>query len=575
LTQSEEPGTLAGSRWTVTVVDLLQTVMRRRAVILGTVLLCAVHPALGAHDGVPSPQERPVFRISTRLVQISVIVTDKNRQSVPGLTAADFRVFDNGQEQRLDLFSAESDPVTRTPAAVVAAGHEPVREFSNRLEGRVGGGVTAILFDRLNTRAEDQFYARGQVVKFLEQIRPEDRIGLYVLDGDMVRVLHDFTSDASSLVRATSRFRGVTSTELAVAEEAPPDLLETGDARLDAEMAAFLEASHQRMVEHFTGVRGDATITALESVANHLAGVRGRKNLIWVSSGFPLSAFTSRGKSRTVEINRATRALNSANVAIYTVDARGLVSAFASPPGARKPVFTSLATVSPNLDILQIVAEETGGRAFLNTNDIKGAVRRAVEDARVTYVLGYYPSHSTWDSKYHEIRVKVARSGVQVRHRKGYLALAKQKQDDPERSASLLGTIRSPLEANGLGLAARVEGVEGSRSDVQITIRLDPGSVVLERAADHWEGSLDVVIAQVHPDGTVVRSYDRTVSLTISAERLDQMIREGFTMRSNVAVLPDVQRLHLVVRDISTGSLGSIIVPGEKLRAILEGETRK
>jgi VWFA-related protein len=78
---------------------------------------------------------------------------------------------------------------------------------------------------------------------------------------------------------------------------------------------------------------------------------------------------------------------------------------------------------APNIDTMHLLANDTSGRAFYNTNDIGGSVRQTIDDARVTYVLSYYPSHDKWDGRFREIKVTVGRSGVEVRHRKGYLAV--------------------------------------------------------------------------------------------------------------------------------------------------------
>jgi VWFA-related protein len=122
----------------------------------------------------------------------------------------------------------------------------------------------------------------------------------------------------------------------------------------------------------------------------------------------------------TLEIQRATRALNNAQVALYSVDARGLIGAFTYDRGRARVV--TLSMVYDNLDILTITADETGGRAFYNTNDLARSLHRALDDAGHTYVLGYYPSHGRWDGRYRQIRVRVTRPGVEVRHRRGYFA---------------------------------------------------------------------------------------------------------------------------------------------------------
>ena len=193
----------------------------RTAIVL-LVLTCAV-----------SAQTPPTtFRATTRLVQVSVVVHDKDRRAVTGLDRADFTLYENGREQPIELFSVESD--RETAAASSRPSPLPTNDFSNRLEGRAAGAVTVILIDRLNTRFEDQTQARDQVVKFLGQIQRDDHVALYVLESNVVRVLHDFTSDATSLLRALSRYRGKTSGELAASEQQVPDFAPTGDAAEDA-----------------------------------------------------------------------------------------------------------------------------------------------------------------------------------------------------------------------------------------------------------------------------------------------------------------------------------------------------
>jgi hypothetical protein len=98
-----------------------------------------------------------------------------------------------------------------------------------------------------------------------------------------------------------------------------------------------------------------------------------------------------------------------------------------------------------------------------------------------------------------------------------------------------------------------------------VTIGVDPTSITLERAADNWEGSLDVVVAQSSPDGSVVRSVDKTMTLRMTAERHAQIMKEGFSINATFAMRPDVARLTVVVRDGPTGSMGTLVVPGNKL----------
>ena len=327
------------------------------------------------------------------------------------------------------------------------------------------------------------------------------------------------------------------------------------------------ESPGTAMRKHFQGLRAVGTVDALESIGRYLAGVQSRKNLIWVSSGFPLAAFGDRGRSKTAEINRATRALNDANVALYTVDARGLVPTLAGVPGNK--TFTTLSMVAENQDFLQSTTEDTGGRAFLNTNDIRGAIRRAADDARMTYVLGYYPTNEVWDGRFHRVEVKVNRPGVEVRHRKGYFAVATQKQASAQRSAALQAAVASPIGASGLGLALRIDPAEGRPAEYRLAVRVEPGGIALEQRGDELRGALDVIVAQIRADGADVRSFDNRADISVSSGRLQQFLRDGLRIEHTVTLAPDAERLRVVVRDVRTGAIGAIGVSRQQLEAIV------
>ena len=503
-------------------------------------------------------EERPTFRSGARLVELSIVVTDRTGNAVTTLSGDDFQIFDEGKPQKIAFFSLEAGRAT--PPAAAAPTRNP-QEFSNRIPDT--GAVTIILFDQLNTGFAEGANVRSHLVKFLEQIQPSDRVGLYALRGaGSLRVLHDFTSDGAALVRAVSRLGGNVSIELEGEQDG---------ARLDAEMQELMtgtsgESGGTAMMRHFRGVRAVATIDALESIGHHLAGVQNRKNLIWVSAGFPLVGFDDRGRSKTGEINRATRALSDANVAVYTVDARGLMPAFSG--GGRKPIFTTLSMVAENQDILRSTAEETGGRAFLNTNDINGAIRRAADDARVTYVVGYYPTNQLWDGRFHNVRVKVNRPGLEVRHRKGYVATATQKQAHALRSAALQAALASPIDASGLGVGLRVDPVEGQPHDYRLTVRVAPSGIALEQSGEESVGAIDAVVAQVRADGAEGRSLDRTLNIRASGERLQQFLRDGLTFAQTVTLHPEAERLRIVVRDVRTGAVGAIGISRRQLQSI-------
>jgi hypothetical protein len=228
------------------------------------------------------------------------------------------------------------------------------------------------------------------------------------------------------------------------------------------------------------------------------------------------------------------------------------------------PRFTTLSAVRTNLDILESAAEETGGRAFFNTNDLSGAIRRAVDDAQAAYTLGYYPTHGKWDGGYRPIEVKVNRRGANVRHRMGYMAAIDGQPLMP--AAAIRAALQSPLDATGLDLSARLQPLSGS--DISVDVTTAPGSVAFAPAGDTWTGTIDLSFVQKLADATSVNRVDRTLDLALDRDQYYNTRTQGFSMQVRVTLHPHAQSLHIIVHDRATGNTGSIVVPADRLHAL-------
>src|ERR1700691_1688551 len=208
----------------------------------------------------------PIIRTTTRLVQINVIAT-KGGAPVPGLKKEDFQVFDNGKRQEIRQFSEETRAILPSVAAPLPQG-----TFTNQLEQRSGtpAAVTAILLDGVNTRFSDQTPARKQVVQFLKQIQPEDRIAIYTLDSRGLRVLHDYTTDSSDLVAKLAKYQGDIAADV------------TGQSEVSDLLGGWMPGAGSSAERAFyLNERIQLTLNAIEFIANNLATLPGRKNLIW------------------------------------------------------------------------------------------------------------------------------------------------------------------------------------------------------------------------------------------------------------------------------------------------------
>jgi len=507
-------------------------------------------------------QPQPPLRVTARLVEVQVIAEAKSGEAVPGLAWEDFALFDEGQEQKISLFAAE------TSQAAEAAEPLPPNTFSNRLERTAEGArsATAILFDGLNTRITDRSYAREQILKFLDQLQARDKIALFAL-GRGLNVLQDFTSDAQALKNALAGYKGDLSME---AESALGPGVDTGVVQL----STWLNEVRLNLIDYYRQDRALRTIRALVAIANHMERLPGRKNLIWVSGSFPVwigreSAPLPEKPAPGIqtfwpEIERAARALNNANLAVYPVDARGLIATEEYSP-EKGSISREAATSSvAGYQVMQVLAERTGGRAFYNNNDLRLALRRATDDGRLVYVLGYKPAHNEWDGKFRRIKVKVKRPGVRVRHREGYFAQPEEPGEPWYRDGVLSAAVWSPVDATRLGLTVRVTPQAGARLDLEL--ELDPRDVRLEQKEGIWQGAVDICLVQIGPRDRHLQTLTHIANLTLSPQTHERVFREkSLVLVERLDRLREAVLLRILVRDIASGALGSVSIPVSRI----------
>lgn len=526
-------------------------------------------PTAASTQTTQSKQPPPAIRATTRLVQVSVLVHDKHGNPITDLTKDDFVVLDEKKPQEIRIFSVETNEVPAHGPPLL-----PPDTYTNRIQerGNVPTSITVILFDGLNTEITDQTYAKKQVVKFIQtQVRPQDRVAIYSM-GLHLRVLHDFTSDSTSLLAALGNFKG---TETPLIDASNPQV---SDNPVPA-VAAFLNEAYQREANFFVKDRVHRTLDALTAIANHVGTLPGRKNLIWVSGSFPFSIgydniemnASDAKELFTDDIETAARALTNADLAVYPVDARGLMTAdtgvksdFPSPM-RRSTMASDRAFAHPstsNFDSMNMLADRTGGRAFYNRNDIWGAIREAVDDSRVTYELGYYPQGVDWKGQFREIKVEVKRPGAHVRARKGYFAMPEPKLTPQLRQAIIAQSATSPLEPTGIGIIVRVHPDDPlSARKLHTTGVFDLREFALELKDGRWSGAVDTVFLQLDNKNQIINAIDETTHLHLDTPTYERLAKEGVTYSKDVPILPGAVELRLVLRDGTTGTVGAVSIP--------------
>jgi VWFA-related protein len=467
---------------------------------------------------------QPTIRVTTRLVDVNVIATD-GKAPVTGLGQSDFTVLDNGVAREIAFFSVQSVRAATAPAA------RP-NVFTNRADARQDAPerLSVFVLDALNTDFAAQARVRQQLLKYLDEVGPRDRVAIWVMT-DRLRRIQDFTNDRKALTAAVTKV--TPSIWLVPTAKNGAGQRDTGAA---SAIDTIAEQKSEEMQQYW---RMQVTNELMKDLGSSLAQIPGRKNVIWLSRAFPLTMTIGSGKPDhsyvADRLNGTGRALAKANVAVYPVDASGLAAA----PGG-----TSIAALSASEQdrhhALDLLAADTGGRAFYDTNDLAGAVRSAVADTEVTYTIGFYPGEE--DGNYHRLQISVKRPGVTLRYRPGYLA---PDATAPEERDEIRNALWSPVEAAGIAVEVRIEKRDPKR----------PGWLPMTVAiASQNLGTCDLIVTQHAADGHELITVREAVAP-------DQKKPGPMILPRQVELRKGATTLRVVVFDHDSGRIGSVEFP--------------
>jgi VWFA-related protein len=364
--------------------------------------------------------------------------------------------------------------------------------------------------------------------------------------------------------------------------------------------------------------RVETTTAALGAIGNHIASISGRKNLIWVSGGFPFqlgladlnssdaaplgalapslpagapaqgpsagntaatrasqengSLVPIERESRTFqdEILRATKSLNSANVAVYPVDARGVSVEGTSDVSMRETsnrAGNSDFFARRNIwDTLNETAARTGGVAFYGSNDVTSALRKASDDGRYAYTLGFYPTHGKWDGKFRELKVKVDIQGAKLRYRKGYFTTSEPEAQSPRTKAELESAALSPLESTTLGLMVSASPTEPAAArSITFQVGLDTLQLSLKEEGGHHKGAIDLLFLQRDSSGKALQAEEKRIGFDFKEEQYRALVKSGIILQKHVAADRNASEIRVVAHDPASGATGTVTVPLAKL----------
>jgi len=527
----------------------------------------------------------PTIRVTTHMVLVDVVVTDKQGKALTTLGPEDFVVEENGKPQKIATF--------------VKAGHSPSAAeplppgiYSNRPEYRTTGGpITVLLLDALNTEFKDQAYARQQMLRFVQQqYQPGKRMAIFTLTGSL-GVLQDFTTDPQILYTALQRYQPQPKTlQTAVQPTQSGEGAATTSqvaTDLDAATSPLSDSSASAAVAAFAGAqvgyaedqRAVITLNALSSLSRILGGLPGRKSVIWVTGELPFSLIpedrnvteaelgedlpslnTRRvgehaagssaaffRQSHAEDIRETSARLSSAQVAIYPVDARGL----------------SISTDIDSQETMREMARETGGRAYVNQNEIKDGVSRAFEDELATYTIGYYPENKKYDGKYRSLKVKVNQGGVETFSRRGYYAIDPAQIKGYNASQDVSSAMSNAAPATQVSFTAQVVPPEANptKGKVGVYFLVDASTITQEDASGGKKLNVLFYTSVYSADGKLTAHQSQKVDQVFDNDSYQKIMQHGMMLHMDLDAKGGASQVRLAVQDGRTGLVGTINAP--------------
>jgi VWFA-related protein len=510
---------------------------------------------LGDQDQPPSGP----IRVTTKLITVSVIVRDKHGYPVTGLNKQDFVLLDEKKPQPIQAFSMEKAEVLASPERTL-----PSDTYSNEI-GReeMPSNLTIILLDSLNTDFSSRAYPHSQIRKLLLTLHPQDRVALYALDPGL-RVLHDFTSDVSTLLAALERIEDRALQDVDV----PASDLSNSLAWRVAALASKEEVTHREQV---TRNRTNATAEALRTIADHVSYLPGRKNLIWISADFPFY-FEFSNLQRTpdgkkilypTDTEMVARALSNARIAVYPIDAQGLL-----PGGADEMVSKTVDKQHAEMikaSNMEALARRTGGRAYRDTNGIARSIRQTIDGSRVSYQLSFYPDNVTWDGSFHKLQVKVNRRDLHVEARDGYFALAEPNLTHDMVRGMIAHAAHSQIDPNGIRFTLHVAPAASvADNKLNLSLSLDPSQFAFASQNGELTDAVDIAFITMDANDHILQTTVLPLPFKIDSDTYDRLVKVGFSLTREVSIPPGGSELRVIVYDEGNSQIGSVRVPLER-----------
>ena len=520
-------------------------------------------PYLSAQDATQvtsTPQGGFTLKVNNDLVLTNVVARDaKTGELVKGLTKSDFTVFENGKQQSIDTFDFESvdmaTPLNEATVSGLAAGPtinagskavvvaKPADLRNHRL--------IVMFFDLTSMQPEDLNRSVDAAQAFLKsKMQPADLVALGSL-GDTLNVDQDFTADKNALINEVGAYNGTESQGFQAGATANTNQVEdtTGYTPDESE---------------YNDVNTDRELFALRAVSQSLSKIDEKKSLLYFSGGISRDGIENQASLRAA-INAAVRA----NLAIYSVDTRGLQAigplGDASTGSLRgngayngSALTNNMNTNFASQEVMATLSSDTGGKAFFDSNDFAPAFAQVQRDTSAYYAVGFHSTNPARDGKYRKLTFKINKPGIKLEFRPGYYAPADfQHSGKEDREQELNDELASDLPATDIAvyLDAMHFRLDENRYFMPVSLLVPGSQIPFVKGGDKDKATLDIigeVIDEVkRPIGRVRETVKLNLDPTLNARQKNIQYTTSFNLP------PGKYELKFVVRENQTGRMGS------------------
>jgi VWFA-related protein len=550
--------------------------MRKTLLIVGVVGCLA----MGASAQQAAQNQPPVFRSSTRLAVNTVVVKDKDGKVVEGLTAKDFIVTEDTKPQEVafvEFQRLEGQPlpdttlVANTPAAPAAAAApapppqpEVASVFQNGIAPPPQNGdikyrnrrLIVLYFDQSATSPPDQMRAYDAALHYIaKQMTTADLLAIMTYGGSAVRVKQDFTDNKDKLTQVIQ--------VLMYGEDKDGD----GVRDPDIEGSEFGQNDAE-----FNVFSTDRQLAALQTAVTQLRPFPEQKSLVYFASNLRLN-----GTDNNAQLRATTNAAIRANVALFPVDARGLVASaplgdpLAKSPGGQGMFSGALASSAASRfarsqDTLYSLAKDTGGKAMFDYNDLSLGIVQAAEAQGSYYIIGYYSTQTALDGKYRKVKITLANPGdLQVTHRPGYYGdkeFAKQSTADRERQLEEAMMLENPITDITVALELNYFQLNSAEYFIPVAVKIPGSELALARKSGRSKVSLDFITEiKDDPYGITQQNVRDKLEKNLVDSTVQQLATQPIHFETGFTLLPGKYVIKFLVRDAEVGRIGTFLMP--------------